>query len=221
MLDPRMAIMDMIHDVREKLNAIEMNLWEIPHQEPVETYDEVFVAPATGDYLHPLTPSHPCPEGLGEGAYWEECCQAWMVANDFPWDEYSLSTNYNTDMTYLPEHGNVWVSESTNDWSNDYASEWYVAPTTIVEAPVDSAPYEHRMPVEPVVAPVVDPGTIIDPASALTNDAAVLDVPMAELETEAHQMNDSLAPTEQDEDTMQDTMTPTTMLSDPEDHPNA
>ena len=33
MLDPRMAIMDMIHDVREKLNAIEMNLWEIPHQQ--------------------------------------------------------------------------------------------------------------------------------------------------------------------------------------------
>ena len=225
MLDPRIAIMDMIHGVREQLNQIEMQLWDLPHNEPVAEYEEVFVAPVTGDYLHPSTPTHPCPEDLGSGAYWDECCQAWMVANDHAWDYNNISTNYNTDMSFLPNSGNVWVAESADDWSNNYANDWYVAPSEILEEyitqPVDSAPYEHRMPVEPVVAPVVDPGTIIDPASALTNDAAVLDVPMAELETEAHQMNDSLAPTEQDEDTMQDTMTPTTMLSDPEDHPNA
>ena len=155
MLDPRQEIMEMIHGVRESLNALEMKLWEIPHHEPVETYEEVFVAPVEGDYLHPSTPTHPCPEGLGEGAYWDECCQAWMAPNELPWDDSNLLTNYHTDMTYLPEHGNVWVPESTNDWSNDYASEWYVAPTEIVEEYVDDQPM--HVETAPVDAPVNAP----------------------------------------------------------------
>lgn len=140
MLDPRQEIMEMIHGVRESLNALEMKLWEIPHHEPVEEYEEVFVAPAVGDYMHPSTPTHPCPEGLGEGAYWDECCQCWMQPNEYEWDDSNLLTNYHTDMTYLPEHGNVWVEESANDWSNGYADDWYVAPTEIVEEYVEPVP---------------------------------------------------------------------------------
>jgi len=140
MLDPRQEIMEMIHGVRESLNALEMKLWEIPHHEPVEEYEEVFVAPAVGDYMHPSTPTHPCPEGLGDGAYWDECCQCWMQPNEYEWDDSNLLTNYHTDMTYLPEHGNVWVEESANDWSNGYADDWYVAPTEIVEEYVEPVP---------------------------------------------------------------------------------
>lgn len=140
MLDPRQEIMEMIHGVRESLNALEMKLWEIPHHEPVEEYEEVFVAPAVGDYMHPSTPTHPCPEGLGEGAYWDECCQCWMQPNEYEWDDSNLLTNYHTDMTYLPEHGNVWVEESTSDWSNGYADDWYVAPEEIVEEYVEPVP---------------------------------------------------------------------------------
>ena len=138
-------IMEMIHSVREQLSKLEMKLWEIPHHEEPEQYDNVFVAPAVGDYLHPATPTHPCPEGLGEGAYWDECCQCWMAPNDYEWDEYNLFTNYHTDMTYLPEHGNVWVEESVNDWSNAYADDWYVAPTEIVE--------EYMEPEAPAIEP--------------------------------------------------------------------
>jgi hypothetical protein len=148
MLDPRQEIMEMIHGVREQLNKLEMKLWDIPHHEEPEQYQEVFVAPAVGDYMHPSTPTHPCPEALGEGAYWDECCQCWMAPNEYEWDESNLFTNYHTDMTYLPEHGNVWVPESTNDWSNGYADDWYVAPTEIVEEYVEPA-------LEPDPAPVV------------------------------------------------------------------
>ena len=146
MLDPRQEIMEMIHGVREQLNKLEMKLWEIPHHEEPEQYAEVFVAPAVGDYMHPSTPTHPCPEGLGEGAYWDECCQCWMAPNEYEWDDSNLFTNYHTDMTYLPEHGNVWVPESANDWSNGYADDWYVAPTEIVEEYVEPQP-------EPAPAP--------------------------------------------------------------------
>jgi len=194
MLDPRIAIMDMIHGVREQLNQIEMQLWDLPHNEPVAEYEEVFVAPVTGDYLHPSTPTHPCPEDLGSGAYWDECCQAWMVANDHAWDYNNISTNYNTDMSFLPNSGNVWVAESADDWSNNYANDWYVAPSKILEEyitqPVDSAPYEHRMPVP------AEP--IMDPAVATTSDAAPIDPPVVDtddieaLETEAHLHNDQL-----------------------------
>ena len=145
MLDPRQEIMEMIHGVREQLNKLEMKLWEIPHnEEPTLLYEEVFVPPVVGDYMHPSTPTHQCPEGLGEGAYWDECCQCWMAPNEYDWDDSNLFTNYHTDMTYLPEHGNVWVEESANDWSNSYADDWYVAPTEIVE--------EYMEPVEPPVS---------------------------------------------------------------------
>ena len=142
MLDPRQEIMEMIHSVREQLNKLEMKLWEIPHDdEPIALYTEVFVAPVVGDYLHPSTPTHQCPEGLGEGAYWDECCQCWMAPNEYEWDDSNLFTNYHTDMTYLPTDGNVWVEESVNDWSNSYADDWYVAPAEIVEEyPVQLAP---------------------------------------------------------------------------------
>ena len=161
MLDPRQEIMEMIHGVRDSLNKLEMKLWEIPHHEEPEQYQEVFVAPAVGDYMHPSTPTHPCPEGLGEGAYWDECCQCWMAPNELEWDDSNLFTNYHTDMTYLPDHGNVWVPESTNDWSNGYADDWYVAPTEIVEeyiepAPVEPAPVMEEAPVEPAPEPPVE-----------------------------------------------------------------
>lgn len=195
MLDPRIAIMDMIHDVREQLNQIEMQLWDLPHNEPVAEYEEVFVAPVTGDYLHPSTPTHPCPEDLGTGAYWDECCQAWMVANDYDWDDNNLSTNYNTDMSFLPNSGNVWVAESADDWSNNYANDWYIAPTEILEEYVDlptafSPSQISQQDLEP----------IMDPAVALTSDAAPIDPPVidtddiaiAAVEAEAHLHNDQL-----------------------------
>jgi hypothetical protein len=163
MLDPRQEIMEMIHGVRESLNALEMKLWEIPHHEPVEEYEEVFVAPAVGDYMHPSTPTHPCPEGLGDGAYWDECCQCWMQPNEYDWDDSNLLTNYHTDMTYLPEHGNVWVEESANDWSNSYADDWYVAPTEIVEEYVEPVPAPAPMPAhDEVHYETTDNGNTID-----------------------------------------------------------
>ena len=54
MLDPRIDLANMLFEMREKLNEIEMKLWEIPHhEEPVEEYEAVFTAPAEGDYMHP------------------------------------------------------------------------------------------------------------------------------------------------------------------------
>ena len=61
MLDPRQEIMEMIHGVRESLNALEMKLWEIQHHEPVEEYEEVIVAQAVGDYFLSSTPTLSCP----------------------------------------------------------------------------------------------------------------------------------------------------------------
>ena len=46
MLDPRIDLANMLHELREKLNEVEMKLWEIPHHaEPVEEYEAVFTAP--------------------------------------------------------------------------------------------------------------------------------------------------------------------------------
>ena len=40
MLDPRIDLANMLFEMREKLNEIEMKLWEIPHhEEPVEEYE--------------------------------------------------------------------------------------------------------------------------------------------------------------------------------------
>ena len=50
MLDPRIDLANMLHELREKLNNIEMKLWEIPHhQEPVEEYEAVL------QHLHKVT----------------------------------------------------------------------------------------------------------------------------------------------------------------------
>ena len=134
MLDPRIDLANMLHELREKLNNIEMKLWEIPHhQEPVEEYEAVFTAPAQGDYLHPATPTHHKPEGFSDAAYWDECCQCWMEPTQWEWDTYNYCDNANASVSYECE-SNTWVEG--NDWSNDYASEWHdydTASTVFVE----------------------------------------------------------------------------------------
>lgn len=134
MLDPRIDLANMLHELREKLNQIEMKLWEIPHhQEPVEEYEAVFTAPAEGDYLHPATPTHHKPEGFSDAAYWDECCQCWMEPTQWEWDTYNYCDNANASVSYECE-SNTWVEGS--DWSNDYASDWYTydsANTVFVE----------------------------------------------------------------------------------------
>lgn len=162
MLDPRIDLANMLHELREKLNNIEMKLWEIPHhQEPVEEYDAVFTAPAEGDYLHPATPTHHKPEGFSDAAYWDECCQCWMEPTQWEWDTYNYCDNANASVSYECE-SNTWVEGS--DWSNDYATEWHdydTANTVFVEEdhgheanadvpvtePVDAEP----VPAEPVL----------------------------------------------------------------------
>lgn len=158
MLDPRIDLANMLHELREKLNLIEMKLWEIPHHaEPVEEYEAVFTAPAEGDYLHPLTPTHEKPEGFSDAAYWDDCVQCWMEPTVWEWDEYNYCDNANSSVSYDCE-GNTWVEGS--DWSNDYASTWYdydTAATTFVEdAPLVDAPAEEH--VEP--APAVEPAPV-------------------------------------------------------------
>jgi hypothetical protein len=133
MLDPRIDLANMLHELREKLNHIEMKLWEIPHhQEPVEEYEAVFTAPVQGDYLHPLTPTHEKPEAFSDAAYWDECTQCWMEPTTWEWDTYNYCDNANANVSYECE-SNTWVEG--NDWSNDYASEWhdYEANTVFVE----------------------------------------------------------------------------------------
>jgi len=121
-MDPRIELENMIWEVREKLNQIEMKLWEVPHT--VETYEAPFVAPVEGDYMHPETPTHPCPEELGEEAYYDTACQGWMQPTEDEADEHNLTANMNTDMNYDSE-ANVWVEDSTNDWSNDFDAHTY------------------------------------------------------------------------------------------------
>ena len=128
MLDPRIDLANMLHELREKLNEVEMKLWEIPHhEEPVQEYEAVFTAPAEGDYMHPDTPTHDRPEGFSDAAYWDNCCQCWMEPTVWEWDEYNYCDNANTSVSYESE-SNSWVE--TNDWSNGYANDWYEAPTT-------------------------------------------------------------------------------------------
>lgn len=128
MLDPRIDLANMLHELREKLNEVEMKLWEIPHHaEPVEEYEAVFTAPAEGDYLHPDTPTHEKPEGFSDAAWWDSCMQAWMEPTPYEWDEYDYCGNADSNTSYESE-SNTWVEG--NDWSNDYASEWYDMPTT-------------------------------------------------------------------------------------------
>lgn len=175
MLDPRIDLANMLHELREQLNKVEMKLWEIPHHaEPVEEYEAVFTAPAEGDYLHPLTPTHEKPEGFSDAAYWDDCVQCWMEPTVWEWDEYNYCDNANSSVSYDCE-GNTWVEGS--DWSNDYASDWYdydTAATTFVEdAPVTMEPAPAEEHVEP--APVT-----MEPAPVHTHmgDDSHEDMPM-------------------------------------------
>lgn len=56
MQDPRNEIQEMISDLRESLKDIEMKLWEIPHHDETEEYDDPYV-PGTvvpdADYIAP------------------------------------------------------------------------------------------------------------------------------------------------------------------------
>jgi hypothetical protein len=121
-MDPRIELENMIWEMREKLNQIEMKLWEIPHA--VETYEAPFVAPVEGDYMHPETPTHPCPVELGEEAYYDTACQGWMQPSEDEADEYNVYANMNTDMNFDTE-ANVWIEDATNDWSNEFNANTY------------------------------------------------------------------------------------------------
>ena len=51
MLDPRIDLANMLHELREKLNEVEMKLWDIPHHaEPVEEYLQHLLKVIT--YIH-------------------------------------------------------------------------------------------------------------------------------------------------------------------------
>ncbi len=131
MLDPRIDLANMLFEMREKLNEIEMKLWEIPHhEEPVEEYEAVFTAPAEGDYMHPYTPTHEKPEGFSDMAYWDSCMQCWMEPTAWEWDEHNYCDNANCDISY-DMTANTWVE--TQDWSNGYADDWYDYPESNVE----------------------------------------------------------------------------------------
>ena len=158
MLDPRIDLANMLHELREKINQVEMKLWEIPHhQEPVEEYEAVFTAPAEGDYLHPMTPTHEKPEGFSDAAYWDECCQCWMEPTQWEWDTYNYCDNANASVSYECE-SNTWVEGS--DWSNDYATEWYdydSSSTVFVEEHHEEANADMPETMEPVsTEPVLD-----------------------------------------------------------------
>ena len=152
MLDPRIDLANMLHELREKLNEVEMKLWEIPHHaEPVQEYEAVFTAPAIGDYMHPDTPTHDKPEGFSDAAYWDNCCQCWMEPTVWEWDEYNYCDNANTAVSYESE-SNTWVE--TSDWSNGYADDWYEMPATVF---VEEAHVEMHDEVHVEPAPAMEP----------------------------------------------------------------
>jgi|TARA_B110000259_G_scaffold188296_1_gene246322 hypothetical protein len=125
-LDPRLKIEQMIYDIRGMLLDIEHTLGNIPHEaEALEDYSVVFTESTEGDYIHPETPTHPCPEGFGEDAYWDCIYQCWMMPNDIEEDEYNLSTNIDTDACY-DAVANEWMRCEEDDWSNDWTA--YMAP---------------------------------------------------------------------------------------------
>jgi hypothetical protein len=162
MLDPRIELANMVFEMREKLMEIEMKLWDIPHhEEPVAEYDAVFTAPAEGDYLHPMTPTHEKPEGFGMDAYWDECMQCWMEPTPYEWDEYNYCCNANCDVSYDME-ANTWVEGE--DWSNHYADDWYAFPESNVEFVEGEVHHDDHHEVE--TAPVLDPAPMTDEAPA-------------------------------------------------------
>jgi hypothetical protein len=124
MIDPRADIANLIYAIREQLVELEQKMMDIPHVEPVETYDFTFNAPTTGDYLDPATPTHAKPEGFGDGAYWDIVCQAWMEPVPVEWDEYDYVYNCDTNTNY---EGGEWVETEHDDWSNDYLTTAAIA----------------------------------------------------------------------------------------------
>jgi hypothetical protein len=124
MIDPRADIANLIYAIREQLVELEQKMMDIPHVEPVETYDFTFNAPTTGDYLDPATPTHAKPEGFGDGAYWDIVCQAWMEPVSVEWDEYDYVYNCDTNTNY---EGGEWVETEHDDWSNDYLTTAAIA----------------------------------------------------------------------------------------------
>ena len=158
MLDPRIELANLIFELREKLNRVEMKLWEIPHHaEPVETYDAVYSAPAEGDYMHPMTPTHHKPEGFSDMAYWDECYQCWMEPTPYEWDEHNYCGNTNCDLSYSME-SNEWIEGE--DWSNDYAS--YLEADVHVEEHHEEVHHEevHHEEPAPVVEEHVEPAPV-------------------------------------------------------------
>ena len=120
MIDPRIEIYDMIWEISNKLNELTMKLSEIPHE--LEEYDMNFYGPCEGDYMHPDTPTHPCPEGFSPDAYWDAAMQCWMEPSQWEWDEHDMYGNAATDYTYNVE-GGEWEWSDEPDWSNDYSWE--------------------------------------------------------------------------------------------------
>lgn len=75
MHDPRNDIQMMLNDLRNKIMEIEMMMWSIPHTE--EHYENPYMPPVQGDYLHPDTPTHDKPEYMSDNAYWDPAMQLW------------------------------------------------------------------------------------------------------------------------------------------------
>jgi hypothetical protein len=124
MIDPRADIANLIYSIREQLVELEQKMMDIPHVEPVETYDFTFNAPTTGDYMDPATPTHAKPEGFGDGAYWDMVTQTWMEPVPVEWDEYDYVYNCDTNTNY---EGGEWVETEHDDWSNDYLTTAAIA----------------------------------------------------------------------------------------------
>ena len=193
MLDPRIELANMLYEMKEKLNEIEMKLWTIPHhEEPVAEYEAVFTAPAEGDYLHPATPTHPAPEGFSETAYWDQVCQAWMEPTQYEWDEHNYCDNANADVSYDAVES-TWTEG--NDWSNDFASEWYdFSEGNVV---VDTAEVSTEEFVAPEGDDFVAPEPVLDADGFLVEDAPMpTDMPVEDMPMETAPME---APVTHDE----------------------
>jgi len=124
MIDPRADIANLIYSLRKQLVELEQMMIDIPHVEPVETYDFTFNAPTTGDYMDPATPTHAKPEGFGDGAYWDLVTQTWMEPVPVEWDENDYIYNCDTNTNY---EGGEWVETEHDDWSNDYLTTAAIA----------------------------------------------------------------------------------------------
>jgi|TARA_B110000908_G_scaffold145700_1_gene176173 hypothetical protein len=131
MHDPRIEVMDMIWNIRNQLNDLELKISEIPHE--VEEYDFPLHAPVDGDYMHPDTPTHPCPPEFGDDAYWDSGYQCWMMPSVWEWDEHDNYANMDTDMNWMPEDEEWMQSPDMDDWSNEYDCEMW----THMHPPVD------------------------------------------------------------------------------------